>query len=92
MCLYTRKVIHRKTSFLDESLKNSCSKAEYKTSRIKTIVSQIWLKAIKNYFANKPNQGLPNAGKSAEYLCKQLLATGSLKLITGLRYWCKSAA
>ena len=49
-----------KTKFLDESLKNNCSKADYKTSKIKTLVSRIWLKASKNYFANRPNQGLPH--------------------------------
>ena len=47
-----------KTSFLDKNLKNNCSKADCKTTKIKTIVKQISLKANKNYFANRPNQGL----------------------------------
>ena len=65
MWLHTRKVKQR-LSFLNESLKNNCSKADCKISKIKAIVQQVWLKAIKNYFANRPNPGLPNSGKSAK--------------------------
>ena len=49
-----------KTSFLDKGVKNNCGKADCKTSKIKIIVQQIWFKANKKSFANRPNQGFPN--------------------------------
>ena len=63
-----------KTSSLDKSLKNNCSKADCKTSKIKTIVKQIWIKANKNYFANRPNQGLPNH----QFVLKHIFLESSL--------------